>query len=163
MAYRLKEDMKKEIQEIMKKYPDRNSALLPALHIVQRVEGYISEEMIEALSELMNIPPAEIKGVVSFYTMLYREKVGRFHFQVCRNLSCSLMGSEHILEYLKKRLGISEGETSGDGLFTLSTVECLGSCGTAPVVMINDDYFENVTEEKLEKIIRDLKDGKNPS
>jgi len=161
--YRLKDEIKREIQEIMKKYPDRNSVLLPALRVIQNNEGYISEDMIEGLAEFLGIPSANIKGVISFYTMFNRKPVGRFHIQVCRNLSCSLMGAEHIIESLKRKLGIEEGETTKDGLFTLSTVECLGSCGTAPVMMINDDYYENVSEEILDKLIRDLKHGKGSS
>jgi NADH-quinone oxidoreductase E subunit len=163
MAFELKEKLKNEMQELIKKYPDKKSALLPVLHALQREEGFISEEMIDALSKFLDIPVADIRGMVSFYTMFNRIPVGKYHIQVCRNLSCSLMGSEHIVEFLKRKLNIDEGETTKDGLFTLSTVECLGSCGTAPVMMINDDYYENVSENTMEKILRDLKNGKSPA
>lgn len=163
MGFELDEKLKQEMQKIIKKYPDTSSALLPVLHALHNQTGYISEEMINALSEFLKIPAADIRGVVSFYTMFNRNPIGKFHLQVCRNLSCSLMGSEHIVEFLQRKLGINEGETTEDGLFTLSTVECLGSCGTAPVIMINDDYYENVSEDKLEKILADLKNGKSPS
>lgn len=163
MEFKLSEEFKKRAQVIMSGYPDKNSALLPLLHLLQSSEGFISEEMIDALSEFLSIPQAEIKGVLSFYTMFNRKPVGRFHIQVCRNLSCSLMGAEHLLEVLKKKLNIDEGGTTPDGLFTLSTVECLGSCGTAPVMMINDDYYENITEEKLEGILEEMRRGKDPA
>ncbi len=163
MGFELNEKLKQEIQKIINKYPDTASALLPVLHALQNQTGFISEEIINALSEFLKIPATDIQGIVSFYTMFNRKPIGKYHLQVCRNLSCSLMGSEHIVEFLKKKLGIEEGETTKDGVFTLSTVECLGSCGTAPVIMINDDFYENVSEKTLEKIIVDLKNGKSPS
>ncbi len=163
MAFELTEKLKSEMEEIINRYPDRQSALLMILHRLQNKEGFISEEMIIALSEFLKIPPADIKGMVTFYTMFNRKSVGKYHIQVCRNLSCSLMGAEHIIDFLKRELCIDEGETTKDGLFTLSTVECLGSCGTAPVMMINDDYFENLSDKRIGKILKDLKDGKNPS
>lgn len=161
MAFVLTEKLKNRMAEIINKYPDRESALLPVLHELQNEEGFISQEMILAISEFLKIPETNIKGMVSFYTMFNRKPIGKFHIQVCRNLSCSLMGSEHIVELLKKKLGINEGETTEDGVFTLSTVECLGSCGTAPVMMVNDDYYENLSPDRVEEIIKDLKNGKN--
>ncbi len=163
MAFELTEKLKNEMEEIIKRYPDRQSALLMILHRLHNEEGFISDNMIMALSEFLKIPPANIKGMVTFYTMFNRKPVGKYHIQVCRNLSCSLMGAEHIIDFLKRKLGIDEGETTKDGLFTLSTVECLGSCGTAPVMMINDDYYENLSEKRIERILEDLRDGKNPS
>lgn len=163
MAFELQEKLKNEMQELIKKYPDKASALLPVLHALQNQTGFISEEMIDALSEFLKIPATDIWGMVSFYTMFNRKPMGKYHIQVCRNLSCSLMGSEHIVEFFKRKLGIDEGETTKDGIFTLSTVECLGSCGTAPVMMINDNYYENVSEKQLKKILSDLKNGKSPS
>jgi len=109
------------------------------------------------VAKLMDIPAAHLYGIVTFYTMFNMKPVGRHHLQVCRTLPCALLGSERIINYLKKKLGINLGETTPDGKFTLSEVECLASCGTAPVMQVNDDYCENLSEEKIEKVFENLK------
>ena len=105
----------------------------------------------------MAIPAAHLYGIVTFYTMFNMKPVGRHHLQVCRTLPCALLGSERIINYLKKKLGINLGETTPDGKFTLSEVECLASCGTAPVMQINNDYCENLSEEKIDEILQSVK------
>lgn len=149
--------MKDNIEEITKRYPDRRSAIMPALYIAQEKYGYLSKEAMEEVAAILDIPPVQVYEVATFYTMYNKEPVGRFHIQVCTNVSCLLLGAENLLELLKEKLGIDKGETTKDGLFTLSTVECLGSCGTAPVMQINETYYENLTEEKVEEILSKLR------
>lgn len=152
----LSETARAQIREAMKKYPQARSALLPALEIAQREAGYLSPQVLREVALLMDLPPVEVASVASFYTMLYRRPVGKHIIQVCTNISCSLMGAEHIVEVLQKKLGIQVGETTPDGRFTLLTVECLGSCGTAPMMQVDDTYYENVTEERLDAILAEL-------
>lgn len=152
----LSETARAQIREAMKKYPQARSALLPALEIAQREAGYLSPQVLREVALLMDLPPVEVASVASFYTMLYRRPVGKHVIQVCTNISCSLMGAEHIVEVLQKKLGIQVGETTPDGRFTLLTVECLGSCGTAPMMQVDDTYYENLTEERLDAILAEL-------
>jgi NADH-quinone oxidoreductase subunit E len=140
----------------MQRYPQARSALLPALDIAQREAGYLSPQVLREVAVLMDLPPVEVASVASFYTMLYRRPVGKHVIQVCTNISCSLMGAEHIVNVLRKKLGIEVGETTPDGRFTLLTVECLGSCGTAPMMQVDDTYYENLTEERLDAILAEL-------
>lgn len=131
--------------------------MLPVLYLAQEEFGYLSPEAIEYVAKMMELPLARVYGVVTFYTMLNMKPIGRYHIQACRTLSCALMGAEKISAFLKARLGIGAGETTPDGKFTLSEVECLASCGTAPMMQINNDYCENLTEKKIEEILRSLK------
>jgi len=147
-----------EFEKILARYPQKRAALLPTLYLMQKQEGFISMEAIRYLAGLLEIEPVEIYGVITFYTMLHLEPVGRFHLQVCNNVSCQLMGSEKLLAHIKQRLGIGVGEKTPDGLFSLSVVECLGSCGTAPVIQVNlDPYWENLDLEKLDRLLDELK------
>jgi len=142
---------------MLARYPDRQAAILPTLHLAQREFGFLSPETISTVAALLGFTPAQIEGVATFYTMYNRKPVGKYHLQVCRNLSCSLMGAEALIEHMSRKLGIKPGGTTADGTFTLSTVECLGSCGTAPVMQINDDYYENLTEESVDAILDGLR------
>ncbi len=147
------------IKAVREKYPDPRSALLPALDIAQREHGWLSAEVMGDVADLMGLAPVEVGSVASFYTMFHRRPVGRYHIQVCTNVSCSLLGAEHLVEHLKHKLGIKVGETTPDKLFTLTTVECLGSCGTAPVMQINDTYYENLTAERIDEILAELQEA----
>ncbi len=153
MALDLSPEVRQECQRVIARYPRPRSAILPLLYIAQREFGYISEEAEELVAGLLSLPRTDVAGVVSFYTMFYREPVGKYVLQVCRTLSCALMGGDSVARHLEKRLGIKAGETTPDGRFTLKNVECLASCGTGPVVQINDDYHENLTLEKLDQIL----------
>ncbi len=133
--------------------------MIPVLYLAQSEFGHLSPEAIDYVAKLMELPTARVYGVVTFYTMLNMKPIGRHHIQVCRTLPCALMGSEKITAFLRAMLGISLGETTPDGKFTLSEVECLASCGTGPMMQINDDYYENLTEETVEKILQTLKQG----
>lgn len=147
------------MERLFASYPNRAAAILPALHLVQREKGHVPDEAIPFIAELAGTSPADVEGVATFYTMYNREPVGRYHLQLCRNLSCSLMGAEHLIAHVSEKLGIRPGETTPDGRFTLSLAECLGSCGTAPVMLVNDDYHENLTPESIDALIDRLRSG----
>lgn len=153
----LSEEARKHIIETASAYPDRRSAVLPALYVVQNEEGYVSEDGMDEVAKLLNLPRTDVGGVASFYSMFFRRPVGRYVLDVCKTLSCSLLGAEHLVDYLTEKLGVEVGETTPDGLFTIRTVECLGACGGAPVMMVGDTYYENLTREKLDALIDDLR------
>ncbi len=157
MSFAFSESSLRELEKIMSRYPTKEAAILPALHVAQKQEGYVSDAAIVGVAELLGFSPARIEGVATFYTMYNRKPVGRYHVQICRNIACSLLGAEHLIEHVSKKLGIRPGETTADGRFTLTRVECLGSCGTAPVMQINDDYHENLDEEKIDALLDGLK------
>lgn len=146
------------IRELTGHYPKPEAALIPALHLVQDRYGYICDKAIDQLSELLDVPPAEILGTLSFYTMFRREPSGRFHVNVCKNLSCTLVGARMFLDHLEEKLGVSVGGTTSDGLFTLGEVECLGACTEAPVLEIDGEYHFRLTPEKLERILNDYRE-----
>jgi NADH-quinone oxidoreductase subunit E len=146
----------KECREIVAKYPRARSAVLPVLYVAQREFGYIPKEAEELVARLLDIPPADVAGVVSFYTMFHRQPVGKYVVEICRTLSCALMGGDDIASHLQRKLGIRPGETTPDGRFTLRNVECLGSCGTAPVVQINGVFHENLDIQSLDRILDSL-------
>ena len=152
--------MTKEIEEkilsLKGKFPKVKTAILPAFHILYQESGYLDPEGMEKISELLEIPLMEVYEVASFYTYFPSEKTGKYIIRVCDNLSCSLSGAEDLIGYLEEKLKIKVGQMTPDGLFTLSTVECLGSCGTAPVMMVNEDYYENLNREKIDRILEKL-------
>ena len=134
-----------------------SSLVLPCLRRVQEDRGYVADADIDALVEYLRVPRIQIEEVLSFYGQFRRQPIGRCHIQACRNISCSLMGAERIVQHLTQRLGIEPGQTTADGRFTLSTVECLASCGTAPVVMVNDTYHENISPEKIDALLESMR------
>ncbi len=159
----LREKYQSEIDDILSRYPVKRSALIPLLYLAQRDQGYITESAMKEIARLLDLTPPQVYETATFYTMLNLKKVGRFHIQVCKSLMCALVGSDTVLAWIKAKLGIQPGETTGDGLFTLSAVECLAACGTAPMMQINDDYYERLTEEKVDRILADLKtNGTSP-
>ena len=153
----LKDTYGKEIEDILARYPVKRSALIPLLYVAQRDKGYVTEEAMTEIAGLLKLTPPQVYETITFYTMFNLKPVGKFHIQVCKSLMCALVGSDTIIGWIKTKLGIGPGETTTDGLFTLSAVECLASCGTAPMMQINDDYYERLTEEKLDRILADLK------
>jgi NADH-quinone oxidoreductase subunit E len=150
-------DRQKALDLLLPRYPDAEAAMLPTLRLAQEEFGFVSKDVIEFVARRLDVPVARVTAVASFYTMFDKRPVGTYHIQVCQNLSCSLMGGEHIIEHLEKKLGIKSGETTADKRFTLTRVECLGACGTAPVMQINDDYHEDLTAEKVDSILAELK------
>jgi NADH-quinone oxidoreductase E subunit len=147
----------RDIEARMGRYPSRRSAILPALTAAYRQVGYLGPDLYEEISKIINIPYLEIAEAASFYTMFPKEEVGRFLIQVCHNISCSLRGADNMILYLQDKLGIRLGETTPDKLFTLISVECLGGCAAAPMMQINDTYYEDLTREKIDKILEDLR------
>jgi NADH-quinone oxidoreductase subunit E len=144
-----------QFEALKKRLPPHfeSTLVMPCLHAVQAARGYVAEEDIVALVDYLGVPRIQIEQVLSYYTMFRRRPIGRWHLQACRNVTCSMRGSERLVDVLGRKLGIRPGQTTADGRFTLSEVECLGSCGTAPVVMVNDAYHENMSIEKLDELL----------
>jgi NADH-quinone oxidoreductase subunit E len=149
-----------KVSRIIGRYPDghRKSALLPLLHIAQEeLGGYLSVDVMNYVASLLDLQPIEVYEVASFYTKFYPEKTGRFVIEVCHTGPCAICGGEKISEYLQKKLNIQPGQTTGDKLFMLREVECLGACGYAPAMQINTEFYEHLTEEKIDTIIDSLR------
>jgi NADH-quinone oxidoreductase subunit E len=142
-----------KIDAALGRYPTRQAALLPVLWIVQGREGWVSREAVEAVAERLGLTPAFVDGVLTFYTMYNLEKIGRHHLQFCTSISCHLNGGEELYAYCRKKLGVGPGETTPDGKFTVSEVECIAGCDRAPSMQVNDLYHEPMTREKLDALI----------
>lgn len=138
---------------LLERYPEKSSLMLPSLWMVQYQEGWISEEAMQFLAKKLECSAMDVYSVASFYTMFNLKPVGKYHIQLCKTLSCMLRGSQQMQAHIENKLGIKAGQTTKDGKFTFSLVECLGSCGTAPCMSFNDDYVENLTLEKLDELI----------
>ena len=152
-----------EIDEHLAKYPLKRSAILPLMFIVQRERGYLDKPGVAYLADRLDVRVTDIWEVATFYSMINTEPVGKYHLQICRTLSCKILGAGKITEHCSERLGIKPGETTSDGQFTISEVECLGSCGTAPMLQIGFDYYENLTTEKIDQLIAQCRDGQLPN
>jgi len=145
-----------KIEELKKRYPSERALVLPLLWMAQEQDGYISMDAIDVIASTCNDVPMEVYRTATFYTMFNLQPIGKHHIQLCKTLSCALCGKAEILEHLKSKLGIEVGDTTKDGRFTLSQVECLGSCGTAPMMQINKNNYENLTVEKIDEILKEL-------
>lgn len=156
MAVRFSEATQQQFEQVLTRYPTKQAAILPTLWLAQTEFGYLSPAVMEYIAGLLDLSPAYVLGVATFYTMFYKEPMGKCHVQVCTNLSCTLVGAEKIVRCLEEKLGVTVGQTTSDQVFSLSEVECLGSCGTAPVVQVNDDYHEKQTPEKVLSLIDEL-------
>ena len=141
------------IDTLVARYPRPKAALLPVLWEVQRARGWIEPASEVWVAERLGVSPAHVHGAVTFYTMYKQRPMGKYHIQICTTLSCMLRGSDELLAHLETRLGIEAGETTADGRFSLVRVECLGSCGTAPMFQLNDDYHENLTRESADRLL----------
>lgn len=147
-----------EIDELRTRYPTQEAVLLPALHIAQRLcGGWLPDEAIQAVAQELELPVAKVYGVVTFYDLYHQKPVGRHRIRVCNNLSCQLRGAEEILELLHKELGVGEDEVTPDGRCSYVHFECLGSCDTAPMMMVDDEYHENLTPHAVRQILKGLK------
>jgi len=153
----LNDDSVARIRERVGLYPRHKSAILPALTIAFHQVGHLNNDVYKEISKIIKIPYVEIAEAATFYTMFPKEPVGKYLIQVCHNISCALLGADSLVEYLEQKLDIKKGETTKDNLFTLVTVECLGSCATAPMMQINQDYYENLTREKVDQILEELR------
>ena len=153
MTVRFSPDTHAKFEALLPRYPTRRAALMSTLWLAQREFGYLSEPVLVYVAELLGESAAFVSSVASFYTMYYKQPMGKYHVQGCTNLSCSLVGADRIVACLERRLGIRVGDTDASRTFSLTEVECLGSCGTAPMMQINDDYWENLTPERTLEII----------
>jgi len=157
MSFEFSEENEQKFQELLGKYPKKDSLMLPCLWMIQHQESWISNEAMEYLARRLETSPMNVYSVASFYTMFHLKPIGRYNIQVCKTLSCMLRGSEDIKKHIENKLGIKAGESTKDMKFTITEVECLGSCGTAPCVCINDDYIQNTTPQMIDEIISELK------
>ena len=157
MEFKFTEQNLNRIEQETKKYPVRKPAVMAALYIAQEQNGYISNEVIKEVAEVLGITAEDVLGVVTFYTMYHQKPMGKFHIQVCTNVSCMLRGGYEIWNQVKDKFGIEHMDVTPDQKISLEEVECMGSCGTAPMIAVNEDYYENLTKEKVEEILESLK------
>ena len=156
MTFRFTEENLKRIDNEVRKYPAKQPAVMAALWIAQEQNGWISGEVIEVVASLLEMTSEDVLGIVTFYTMYHQKPVGKYHLQVCTNVSCMLRGGYEIFEQVKQKLNIENMQVTEDKMFSLEEVECMGSCGTAPMIAVNEDYYENLDKEKIEQILRSL-------
>lgn len=147
-----------KFDDLRRSYPDEmtSSLVLPLLYLMQEEKGHLTESDALFIADYLDIPAMQVKEALGWYTMFHKEPVGRHVIKVCRNIACSLLGAERLLQHLEQALGIRAGETTADGRFTLLSVECLASCGTAPAMQVNDDYHEQLDETMIDRILKEL-------
>lgn len=153
----------KRFQELLPKYPTKRAVVLPALWLAQEQEGHLTVESMEYVAKRLEQPAVSVFAVVEFYTMFKTEAVGEHHLQVCRTLTCTMRGCEDLQTTIERKLGIGAGEKTADGKFSVEMVECLGACGAAPVMRMDNRYWENLTVDKLERIIDACREGRDPA
>ena len=156
MAKLLSEKFYEEMRKLEPRYPNKVALLLPALHAAQRENGWLSPEILDEVGQYIGIHPAQVREVASFYTMYNLKPVGKYHIKICTNVACCLRGADELVEHCAEKLGIEVGGTTTDRRFTLHEEECLGACGTAPAMMLNDDYHENLDAAKLDDLLESL-------
>ena len=147
----------KELEDIRAKYPTARAALLPALYVAQREFGWLSGEAYEAVSDVLGVPGAIARGVGTFYAMYKHAPMGKNVVQLCTNVACMIMGAERLVDLLKVKYGLEPGGTTPDGRFSLVIMECIGACGTAPAMLVNNDFYENLTEQNIGEILEKYK------
>ena len=153
VKFSILKDRLEEIEAIKAKYPQARSAMLPVLWLVQRQEGWISQEAMEEVAEVMGCTVAEVYEVVSFYTMFHQRPVGKYHFAMCDTLSCAICGSMEAADYMKEKYGIEKNKVTADGKFSIEYVECIGACANAPAMLMNEDLITNLTPDSIDKLI----------
>jgi len=156
MEFKFTQANLERIEQETKKYPVRKPAVMAALYIAQEQNGYISFEVMKAIADVLGITAEDVLGVVTFYTMYHQKPMGKHHIQVCTNVSCMLRGGYEIWDQVKNKFGIDHMGVTADQKFSLEEVECMGSCGTAPMIAVNEDYYENLSKEKVEEILASL-------
>ena len=157
MSLSFTEESKARVDKITSRYPNNMAACLPLLYVAQEQFGYLSKEAMDLVADTLELAYSHVYGVATFYTMYNKKEVGRFHVQACTNVSCMLCGAYDVMTSLEKKLGIKRGQTTKDGLFTLTEVECLAFCGTAPAVQVNDEIHELVSPDKVDALIDKLR------
>ena len=158
MEFNFTEENLTKIEGILKRYPEKKAAVMPVLYLAQEQNGWISQEVMKEVAALLDMHSDEVLGVVTFYTMYHQKPMGKYHLQVCTNVSCMLRGAYSIYNHVKDKLKIENGGITEDAVFSLEEVECMGSCGTAPMIAVNEDFFENLDEQKVDEIIESFKD-----
>ena len=156
MAFELSKEREQMLAEILTRYPTKMAACIPLLHLCQEQHGYIDEDVMTFVSHRLDVPPAHVRGVVTFYTLFNTKPVGKHQVWVCRTLPCALRGADNVVAQCEKKLGIKCGETTEDGKVTLRSAECLASCGTAPMMQVDKDYHENLTVADVDKLLERL-------
>jgi NADH-quinone oxidoreductase subunit E len=156
MPFALSPERERKLKEILERYPTTMAATLPLLHLCQEQAGYVSEEVVAFVARRLDLPPSHVQGVVTFYTLYNQHPVGKHQVWICRTLPCALRGAYDVIAQCEKRLGIKCGETTSDGKVTLRTAECLASCGTAPMMQVDREYFEDLTRERVDEILTKL-------
>lgn len=157
------DELMAKINELISEYPadKKKSALLPVLHVVQDAhDHWLSVPLMDKVAEILEITPIEVYEVVTFYSMYNQKPVGKYHLEFCRTTCCAIMKADELIEYTCNKLGVKVGEITPDGMFRVSTVECLGACGFGPMLQLGDNYHEHLTKEKIDKLIEDCKEGK---
>lgn len=157
MSFKFTQENLERINKELEKYPLKLAAIMPTLWIAQEQNGWISQEVMQEVAAVLAINPEDVLGVVTFYTMYHQKPMGKYHLQVCTNVSCMLRGAYDIYENIKKDLGINNMQVTADLKFSLEEVECMGACGGAPMIAINEDYYENIDSEKVREILKELK------
>ena len=155
-SFALTPEREKQLDEILSRYPNRQAATIPVLHLCQEQNGWVSEEIMEWVAKRLGIGAAHVKGVATFYTLFNKEPVGKHQVWVCRTLSCALNGADAVLHHCEKRLGIHAGQTTADGKVTLRTAECLAACGQGPMMQVDREYHENLTLAEVDTILAKL-------
>ena len=150
-------DLRERIEEVAGRYPNRRSAIMPALYLAQEKYAQLSGDVLLEVADILDVPEIWVYELATFYDMFHTEPVGKFHLQLCTNVSCLLLEAEKLVDYLESTLGIERGGTTSDGLFTLSAVECLGSCETAPVMHVNEAFHPNISEARIDGILEKLR------
>jgi NADH-quinone oxidoreductase E subunit len=153
----MEDETKKIIARLVSRFLKKESALLPVLTLLQKENGYISEDNMRYISKILNISEARVFSTTSFYSLLSLQSGGKYNIQVCTNIVCSILDDETLFDYVSKTLGIKEGEITPDGLFSITAVECLAACGYAPAMQINMEHYENMTFEKVDEIIDSIR------
>jgi NADH-quinone oxidoreductase subunit E len=156
MSFTFSAELEPKIGALLLRYPTRRAALLPVLRLIQDEHGHISADAERRVAEILDLTPINVREVVTFYTMLTRSPVGRFHLQVCSNVSCGLAGGDRVSAYLQAKLGVRPGETTPDGKYTLTEVECLGACDEAPCMMVNFDFYGHLEAARVDEILDGL-------
>lgn len=159
---KLSAETQDRIRSIKDAFPNRRSAVLPSLHYAQAEVGHLDDDTLKEIADLLELPHNQTCEVVGFYTMYERSLPGKYKIEVCRNLSCALLGAGEVVKHLEKKLGIKRGETTADGKFSLLEAECLGACGYAPMMMIGPHFYENLTPEKVDAIVDALAEDREP-
>ncbi|MBI5740951.1 MAG: NAD(P)H-dependent oxidoreductase subunit E [Nitrospirae bacterium] len=147
----------KEIDDIRARYPERRSALLPSLYIAQKEFGHLSSEALLCVAKTLNLPEADVRGAASFYSMYRHKPLGRHLIQLCTNVSCMLLGSEKLADFISEKFRVEPGGTSADGRFSFVIMECIGACGTAPAMLVDTDFYDNLSEEGIVEILEKYK------